>query len=169
MNENGVKPYTDFLLPANVVSKIDVSRLASEAERVDNELTAAAIRNDGNNDKPALSPQFGDFLTKNEISLDDGGVRTELIKQLRLLKDKVPVVHMTFAVTADGESLRQIIDWLRASAHPQTVIAVGLQPGLVAGAYIRTPNHVHDFSMRHAMDGQRDVLIKELEALRGSK
>jgi F0F1-type ATP synthase delta subunit len=52
--------------------------------------------------------------------------------------------------------------------HKQAVIEVGLQPALIAGVYIRTPNHVQDLSLRAMLKGGRDILIKELEALRGS-
>jgi F0F1-type ATP synthase delta subunit len=104
-------------------------------------------------------------LTLNKLSLEKSTERTELIRQLHIFKDNVPVIHMTFAVEADTESLGQIAQWLRESIHPQAVIAVGLQPGLVAGVYLRTPNHVHDLSLRTKLRTSRGVLLKELEAL----
>ncbi len=171
MSETAVKTYTDFTLPPSVVSKIDVSRLVEEVERIDGELTTAAVRAKVGSDEQAelvLSEQLTDFLQLNQLTLDDGSqARTALIKQLRLLKDNVPVIHMTFAVTADRESSQQLMQWLRTSVHPQAVIAIGLQPALVAGAYIRTPNHVHDLSLRAALNGRHDLLIKELRSLRG--
>lgn len=172
MNEPEAKTFKEFLLPSNVVSLLDVSRLASEFEQVDSELTTAATRNKNGaqkQDKPVLSDQLTDFLRVNKLELDDGRERTRLIKQLRLLKGSVPVIHMTFAVTADRASLQQLVDWLRTSVDPQSVIEVGLQPALVAGVYMRTPNHVHDFSMRALLEGKHDSLVEQLEALRGSK
>ena len=171
MNESNVKTYTDFALPPSVVSKIDVSRLVSELERVDNDLTTAAVRariGEQEQSQPAVSGQLTDFLRQNELTLDESRGRSELIKQLRLLKDNVPVIHMTFAVAADPDSLGQLAQWLRSSVHPQAVIEVGLQPALIAGVYLRTPNHVHDFSLRAMLAGGHDVLVKELETLRGS-
>jgi len=161
-----VTPYTKFVLPTSVVTKLDVSRLVNELEKVDNELTAAAVRKQ-DHVQPVMSQQLAEFLEQNKVSLDDDD-RGDLIKQVRLLKDNVPVIHMTFAVTADQESLQKLVQWLRAET-PQAVIAVGLQPGLVAGVYLRTPNHVHDLSLRNALDGRRDVLVKELETLRGER
>lgn len=164
------KTYTDFILPPTVVSKLDVSRMVAEAERIDNQLTTEAVRmkvGTASQTLPAMSEVLNDFLTQNELVLTDSRVRTELIKQLRLLKDKIPTIHMTFAVTADRESLQQLVAWLRQSVHPQAVIAVGLQPALVAGVYVRTANHVHDLSLRAALEGSRGLLAKELEALRG--
>jgi len=170
MNESKLT-YTTFVLPLSIVNKVEVSRLVQEVERVDNELTAVAVRTKAGASQintPVISEQFAEFLQLNKLTFDgDGLKRTELIKQLRILKDKVPVIHMTFAVAADRESLQQLAQWLRSSVHPQAVIAVGLQPALVAGVYLRTPNRVHDMSLRAALNGRHDLLVKELGALRG--
>lgn len=171
MNEAGeVKSYAEFVLPTTVVSKMDISRLVSEAERVDNELTTARIRakaGSSEQEKPPFSEQFGKFLEQNNLNFDDDHHRSDIITQLRLLKDNVPVIHMTFAVTADRESLQELVQWLRTSINPQTVISTGLQPAIVAGVYVRTPNHVHDLSLRAKLKESRDVLVKELEVIRG--
>lgn len=166
------KTYVDFVLPSNVVTKIEISRLVKEVERVDNEMTAATVRKKTGSNiaaHPVLSGQLAEFLAENELSLEDSHERSALIKQLRQLKDKVPIIHMTFSVTADRQSLEKLAHWLRTSVHPQAVIDVGLQPALVAGVYLRTPNHVHDLSLRKMLDGSRGILTKELESLRGAK
>ncbi|MFZ1301220.1 MAG: hypothetical protein WAQ27_01405 [Candidatus Microsaccharimonas sp.] len=172
MTETKEKTYQDFKLPINVVTRIDVSRLASEVERVDNEMTASEVRaKTGATERvqPVISEQLSDFLNENSLKLETSSERSAIVKQLRLLKDKVPVLNMTFAVTADAESLQQLAQWVRTSVHPQAVLAVGLQPALVAGVYLRTPNHVHDFSVRGALEGRHSLLVEELEALRGDK
>lgn len=170
MNPGDIKDVADFILPASIISKVDLSHLVSEIERVDGSLTTAAVRAKVGSDEHApltLSPQLTDFLAQNNLTLDEGHVRAGLIKQVRQLKDTVPVIHLTFATAADSESLGQLAQWLRTSIHPQAVIAVGLQPGLIAGVYARTANHVHDMSLRAMLSSGRDVLVKELEALRG--
>jgi len=170
MSDTEAKTHENFVLPARVVSRVDVSRLVSEVEWIDGELTAAEVREKTGSDQhpqPTYSDQLTDFLKENELSLENGRERSSLIKELRILKDKVPVVHMTFAVPADHESLQELAQWLRTEVHPQALIAVGLQPGLVAGVYLRTPNHIHDLSLRSVLKGKRDSLVKELETLRG--
>ncbi len=163
--------YTGFVLPPNVVSRLDVARLVSELERIDEEMTTSEVRAKAGKKRAAQEMLFSErlnaFLTANSLNLEDSRVRSELIKQVHLLKDKVPIIHMTFAVEADPESLGRLAEWLRASIHPQAVISVGLQPGLVAGAYIRTPNHVHDFSLRGKLAGSHEALVKELEVING--
>lgn len=172
MSEIEAKTHENFILPPNVITKIDVSRLVSEVERVDNDMTAAVVRAKTGSEaqtQPVLSEQLSEFLNQNSLTLAVGLQRSALIKELRLLKDKAPVLHMTFAVTADTDSLQKLTQWVRNTVHPQAVIAVGLQPSLVAGVYLRTPNHVHDFSMRGALEGRHGLLVDELEALRGGK
>jgi len=164
--------FADFALPTNIVSKSDVSRLVAEFEQVDDQLTTAAIRSKTGAGQPAplsLSQQLTEFMNQNKLRPSTSKERSELIKQLRLLKDSVPVMHMTFAVEADRESLQQLVQWLRSSVHKQAVITVGIQPALIAGVYMRTPNHVRDLSLRASLKGSRGVLVKDLEALRGSR
>lgn len=171
MSESETKTIAELVLPPNVVSKLDVARLVDEAERVDNELTTTTVRAKAGAETPAapaMSGQLADFLEQNQLDVTDSHRRSELIKQLHKLKEQVPVVHATFAAKADNESLQQITAWLRKSAHPQAVIEVGLQPALVAGVYLRTPNRVHDFSLRAQLEKNRGTLIKEVEALRGA-
>lgn len=169
MSEENPKTFSDFVLPPSVVSRRDVSRLVNELERVDNDLTTASVREKTGaeaGEHPTYSEQLSEFLEKNQLSLDDSGKRSQILHEMRQLKDKAPIIHMTFSVTADGESLQELSRWLRESVHPQAVIDVGLQPSLIAGVYVRTPNHVHDFSLHGALDGHRDILAKELEAIR---
>lgn len=157
-------------LPPSVVTRIDVSRLVRELEWIDNEITTAAVRAKTGvpvTSQPVFSDQMTDFLTQNNLTLTDARQRTALVKALRKVKDTVPIIHMTFAVPADRESLQQLAAWLRSSVHPQAVIAVGLQPSLVGGVFVRTPNQVHDLSLRAKLQASRGVLIKSLEAFRG--
>lgn len=164
--------YTAFSLPAAVVSRRDLARLVNEAEHIDDELTAAEVRARKTKqvaETPAFSGQFTDFLSDNKLDFAESKVRTDIIKELRVLKTKAPVVHTTFAVPADIESLQTLAAWFRKSVHPQVLLEIGLQPALVAGVYVRTPNHVHDMSLRSALAGKREVLVKDLEALRHGK
>lgn len=163
---------TDFVLPPSIVSKSDISRLVIELEWVDNEITAAAVRagvGSQSESQPTYSVQLSDFLDKNSISLEKGTERSDLIKQLRALKSDAPIIHMTFAGVADRESLEQLTAWVRDSVHSQALVAVGVQPSLVGGVHIRTPNKIHDLSLRHAFDGRHDALVQQLEALRVGK
>lgn len=170
MSKSDVKDYSEFVLPASIVSKVDIARLVREFEAVDNTLTAKTVRKKAGvatDNAPAMSPQLSAFLDQNPVVLENTTARSAYIKQLRLLKDKVRVMNMTFAVVADPESLQQLVAWTRASVHPQTVIEAHLQPALVAGVYLRTSNHIFDLSVRNALKAKRGELEKELGAFRG--
>lgn len=161
---------TGFVLPPSIVTKADISRLVREFEVVDNALTTVSVRKKvGAKDitAPALSPQLAAFLELNTVDLQNTSARLAYVKQLRVLKDSAPIIHMTFAVVADSESLQQLVAWLRDSIHPQTIIDVHLQPSLVAGVYLRTPNHVFDMSVRNALKAKHGELVAELGAARG--
>ncbi len=170
MSKTDVTDYNNFVLPPTIVSKVDVARLVREFETVDNAFTAKSVRKKAgasSDETPAMSSQLQAFLEKNPVDLEDSSARSAYIKQLRLLKNNLHVMNMTFAVVADPESLRQLSAWLRESIHPQTVIEAHLQPALVAGVYLRSENHVFDFSVRNALKEKRGELRKELGALRG--
>lgn len=170
MTDTATMNYTQFILPPSVVTKLDLSRMVREVEQVDSELTTASARKKAGAPEPpmpTLSQQLTDFLMQNKLVIGASNQRTALLRELRLMKDRAPVIHMTFAVTADRESLEELATWLRSSISGQALIAVGLQPALIAGVYMRTPNSVHDMSLRGILEGRHDVLIKELETLRG--
>lgn len=158
----------EIVLPPSVVTKLDLARFIGEAEQVDNDMTTSGVRDKvgaSQSSEPVLSDQFSQFLEQNQLSLDSSQTRSSLIRQLRQLKNEAPVVHMTFAVPVDRDSLMQLAQWLRQSVHAHAVVEVGLQPGLVAGVYVRSSNQVHDFSLRGALDGQHDALVKQLGEL----
>lgn len=160
---------SELALPPSVVTKLDLARLINEAERVDNDMVTNDVRSRVGGDQSSelvLSDQFSQFLEQNQLSLDESQARSSLIRRLRQLKNQAPVIHMTFAVMADRDSLVQLTQWLRQSVHAHAVVEVGLQPGLVAGVYLRTSNQVHDFSLRAALDGQHEALVKQLGELR---
>ena len=171
MSMTNEKAYTNFVLPQNLVSKLDVSHLVRDAERFDNELTEFSVRQKAGvegGEYPVASSRLATFLDLNQLSFDESTTRTAIVKELRTMKDALPVIHMTFSSDADRESLEAIAKWTRDSVHGQAVIEDGLQPSLVAGVYVRTPNHVHDLSLRETLRKNRDLLAKELEAIRGN-
>lgn len=159
---------SSLIVPESVVSKVDISRILVEAEQLDDQLTEDEIRAKTNNttvSEPVLSRQLTDFLNANQLSHSDKDQRKDLIEKLRHLKHGIPSVHITFASMADQHSLQQLVSWLRQSVHPQIVITIGIQPSLIGGVYIRTPNHIYDFSLRKELSGGRSVIAKDLEAL----
>jgi len=162
----------DYVLPPALTSRADLARLVREVENIDTDLEAQKARNRSTGGTgyslPAMSHGLGDFLELNQLDIADDQTRMKLKESMRKLKEHAPVMHLTFAVDADTESLSKLVAWLRQEIHPQALISVGLQPGLVGGVYVRTPNHVHDFSLRSHLQTKRDIMIREIEALMGA-
>lgn len=169
MSSATVSVFQSYALPSSIATKRSLSLLVSELERIDNQLTAAAVSEHGDAEAPEIPEIVEDFLSANEFSLDNTNNRSEMITQLRELKRKAPVIHMTFAVEADSASLGSMVGWFRDTVHPQAIIVVGFQPSLVAGVYVRTPNHIYDLSLRSAFKQGRATLLEDLEALSGNK
>jgi G3E family GTPase len=165
------KDATNFILPPSLISRIDLSRLVREVESVDGELESQKVRNhsSGHDDQkyvmPNISQTLDDFLSMNKLDITDNQARMVLKEQMQILKNKAPIIHMTFATEADPEALSELTDWVRKNLHPQALISVGLQPSLVGGVYLRTPNHVHDFSLRANLENKRNVIMDALGSL----
>lgn len=172
MSQTSITQADKLKLPRNVVSKLDVARLLAEFEQIDSQLDDAAIRQKVGatvSFESVMSEQLADFMSLNQLALSDSNLRDQVVTGLRTLKDEAPVVHMTFAAAVDQESLGQIIDWLRQSVHPQCLLIVGLQPNLVGGVYVRTPNHVHDLSLRGQLAKSRHLLVEAVEAVNAGR
>lgn len=160
-----------LILPNEIVTKSDIARLVSELESVDSEHATAEVREGLNGQKTdfsAISPSLSVFLERNSLSLDSSHQRSEIIHTLRTLKHEAPVVHFTFAGPTDRESLQKLTAWMRENTHPHAIVETGIQPSLIAGVYVRTPNKVHDLSLRSVIKEKRSVLVSALEELRGA-
>lgn len=157
----------DLKLPASLVKRSDLARVVREVETVDSDIASQKVRGGPKAQIhiPTMSQALSDFLDLNKLDIKDNQARMGLKEQLRALKDKAPIVHMTFATAADPASLEQLVTWLRANAHPQALLSIGLQPSLVGGVYLRTPNRAHDYSMRALMQDKRDIVVRQLEEL----
>jgi F0F1-type ATP synthase delta subunit len=157
----------DYVLPPSLIGHGELARMIREVEAVDGSLQAQKVRAEGQPmHMPEVGPVLQDFIEQNHIDLSDGKTVLALKEHLRTIKDHAPVVHMTFAVEADNLSLQKLASWLREEIHPYSLITVGLQPSLVGGVYLRTPNKVHDFTLKALLKGKRDIIVKELEQLR---
>lgn len=157
-----------YLLPSSLISKADVARLKREVETLDNALETQKVRAGGQQfsyHMPVTSQLLSDFVELNKLDLANDKVRLELKEQLQALKEKASTMHMTFASVADPESLGQLVTWIRQNIHPQALLSVGLQPAIVGGVYLRTPNHVHDFSLKSMLAGKRELITGGLESL----
>jgi F0F1-type ATP synthase delta subunit len=160
----------NFALPPALISKVDLAHLIREVEAVDGNLEAQKVRGFQKEQYrlPPMSRSLSEFLELNKVDIIDDHNRMVFKEQLRTLKDRAPVVHLTFAAPSDPESLEYLTDWIRKELHPMALVTVGLQPSLIGGVYIRTPNHIHDLSMRALFEGKTSILVHDLEGLKNA-
>jgi len=163
---------SEFRLPSTLIGKAHLAQLIRELEGVENDLEAQKAANLGKAGTaavdlhvPTMSKALAECIELNQTDIVDAQQRMKFKKTLNTIKNKAPVMHFTFASDPDGESLQKLVDWVRQEIHPRALISVGLQPSLVGGVYLRTPNHVHDFSLRALLHNKRDIIVQELEAL----
>ena len=102
------------------------------------------------------------LLQQNQLNLLKAEDREKLKYILQTLRNKAPIVHMSFSADPDRVFMEKIIAWFRSSVHPMMLLQVGLQPNIGAGFTLRTPNHFFDFSLRQHLLKHTDLLIKEL-------
>lgn len=167
MTEIAPQNYRNLKFPLSIVTRLDFGRLVTEFEQLDEARQSADVRSRSGiqTTELELTDVAQDFLEINQLPIDQLKQRQDLIGQLRQLKDNLPKVHASFAVPADHASLVEIVKWLRQSVNPQVVLEVGLQPDLIAGVYLRTDNHVHDFSLRSSLNSHHDMLVSQLKEL----
>lgn len=155
-----------FLLPPSLLGRPDVSRLLREVEAVDYELETQAIREPN---KPLAIPNMSKALVEtaqvNKIDMADLNSRKQLITQLRLIKEKAPIAHITFAIDPDPSISTYLAAWIRQNLHPTALLTIGLQPRIVGGCVIRTPDHIYDFSLRKQFYDQKPQLVQEIKAV----
>jgi hypothetical protein len=159
----------NFVFPPALVTRADLARIVREVETIDVDLEAQKARNHTTGQTgyhlPNLSRSLNDFVEINKVNIADDHARMLLKEQLRVMKDKAPIMHLTFAVEADPGSLQQLLQYIREQIHPQALLTVGLQPAIIGGVYMRTPNHVHDLTIRSKLAQSRGVILQEIEQL----
>ncbi len=152
-------------LPASLIGRADIVRVLREVEALDNDLTSQAIRAPGMPlTVPSLSKAVTELVQLNNIVLSDQGSRAGLVANMRLAKDS-PTVQLTFATEPEIDAVIDLVTWIRAHLHPSALITIGLQPGIVGGCVVRTPDHIYDFSLRAHFRAALPTLTADLARL----
>lgn len=151
----------DLKLPATVVGQVDVARLIRELNGLEDFFTAAKVRESGSPMTPPRLTRVLESLTReNKVNLLEAKERQALTTALDKLLKNAPLLHISFASEPPPRFLSQILEWLRANVHPQTLLQVGLQPTIAAGCVLRTPNKIIDMSLRSYLNLQEPYLVK---------
>lgn len=152
-------------LPVLVSSPVDIGRLLRELAEIDEGLLQLTLRKSGSEIKmPKTSQLMDQVIVVNKLNLLHEVDRKLLQQFLQFIKDKAPVIHMSFSADPSVAFMEKLMSWLRKEIHPQVLVTVGLQPNIGAGCVVRTINHQFDFSLKQDFDKKRDMLLASLSA-----
>lgn len=156
---------SQFGLPPALIGRSDVSRLLREIEEVDYDLETQTIRTPNQPlTIPAISRALNETLTLNNIEVTNLDERKRMIDALRDAKERAPNVQITFAVDPEPSVISYLVNWIRENLHPRALVTVGLQPGIIGGCVVRTPDHIYDFSLRKRFKDEEANLIQAINA-----
>lgn len=152
-------------LPTALVSSTDVARVIRELELVDNEFEQQRVHSPGAAlVVPSLSHSLASLSQDNNVNLADDAARVALRQWMVTIKNSAPVLHVTFASDAEPGIVEQIVGWIRERLHPLALVTTGVQPNLVGGCVVRTPDHIYDFSLRERFHSHRSSFVEALNA-----
>lgn len=153
----------NFKLPLSIVSVVDLGRLIRELEGINDFLLQASVRKKGASMVlPKTTHILESLAQENNLNLLNTEDRKMMNSMLRNVKNRAPVIHLSFAVDPSAAFLQKILAWFRENIHPQMILQVGLQPNIAAGCIVRTTNKYFDFSLRKHLDNSRKLLLDEL-------
>lgn len=150
-------------LPTQATGRVDIGRLLHEAELIDNFLKQAAIRQPGTAVKmPKTSRLMDEFMAANQLNMLQENDRALILRFLANVKEKAPLIHISFGVDPAPAFLQKLVTWMRQNIHPLTLVQVGLQPNIGAGCVVRSTNKFYDFSLRQHFKSQKQLLVQKL-------
>lgn len=150
-------------LPVNVVTPSDVGRLAYELEVLENDLVQLNIqKSDNGTPVLAFSKGLERFAELNGFNLSLPDDRQTLKVFLTGVRQRAPVLHISFNSEPSPLFLDKLMLWLRREIHPQVLLTIGLQPAIGAGCMVRTTNKYFDLSMRQTFIAKRPLLLEQI-------
>ncbi|CAN5382854.1 hypothetical protein BH10PAT3_BH10PAT3_2590 [soil metagenome] len=155
---------TGLVLPIQILTKGDISRLGREVDSLEVFFTQASIKGATAKTVPQVSQQLNALIGENNLNLIHKTDRTKLKEFMAMLRLSAPVVHASFAVDPKPDFLMKIVGWFRREAHPYVLLQIGLQPSIAAGCVFRTTNKYFDFSFKKHFEDSKAKLGASLKA-----
>lgn len=153
-------------LPMMVVGPVDVGRLLRELDNINETLLQLGLRNSGEAVKmPKTTKMMEQLVELNKLNLLQEADRKQLQSMLMAVKDKAPIIHISFSADPAPAFVEKLMSWLRKEIHPLLLITIGLQPNIGAGCIVRTANKQFDLSLRQDFLNKRDLLATKLSTV----
>ena len=145
-------------LPDTIVSPLDFGQILRELFALDQFLSASK----GASKLPFTSSALNNIIKEADINPLMAADRQRLTNQLQFVRRTAPVVQMSFASDPSKQALRVLVRWFRENGHPNTLIAVGVQPNIAGGCVVRTATREFDFSLQKLFQQNRHNLAQAL-------
>ena len=69
-----------------------------------------------------------------------------LVAELKAWEQQANVMHLTLAGRPTRAQVVELASWFRVNVSPLILLAVHVNPEVLAGAIVRTPTHIYDLS-----------------------
>lgn len=148
-----------ILLSDMVATPVELGKLQRELFALDDFLNASQ-RTSGK--MPHTSTELQSMAKAAKLNLLLPGDRTKLINQFKFVRRTAPTVQISFASEPSKQALRALVRWFRENGHPNTLIAVGIQPNIGGGCVVRTATKSFDFSLQKLFQNTQTDLAKSL-------
>ena len=117
---------------------------------------AARVKANFASPQPELSPVAAELIrswakdsTLSQQSLD------QLITELEQIKNTAPVMTITLAAPATAEVKQSLVTWCRANIDANILVNFRFNSTLLGGMVVRFGSHIHDWSFRRVILGER--------------
>jgi len=138
---------------------VDIGRLIREIEMIDESLLQLGLRQSGTEIKmPKTTTLMDQIIDLNKLNLLQTEDRQLLKQFLEAVKQKAPVMHVSFSADPNTAFIEKLMAWLRREIHPLVLMTVGLQPNIGAGCVIRTTNKHFDMSLKQDFAKKAEML-----------
>jgi F0F1-type ATP synthase delta subunit len=155
----------DLQLPVQILTSGDISRLSREVEALEGFFEQASIKAATTKTVPQASQQLTAVINENNLNILHEADRKSLVTFLKTVREKAPVVHLSFATDPKPDFLMKLATWFRREAHPYVLFHVGIQPNIAAGCVLRTTNKYFDLSFKQHFETSKAKLGAVLRAL----
>jgi hypothetical protein len=147
-----------IILPDSVVTPLEFGQILRELFALDQFLSASK----GASKLPFTSPALNNIIKEADINPLMAADRQRLTNQLQFVRRTAPVVQISFASEPSKPALRVLVRWFRENGHPNTLMAVGVQPNIAGGCVVRTATREFDFSLQKLFQQNRKALAQSL-------
>ena len=154
-----------MVLPVQILTQADVSRLNRELDAIETFFSEAAIKGATTKSVPQTSQLLTVLCNENSLNLLKVEDRRSATAFLQMLRAKAPIVHASFATDPKPDFLMKLMIWFRKEAHPYVLFKVGLQPSIAAGCVLRTDNKYYDLSFKEHFRKSKEKLPAALRAI----